>query len=214
MQIAENMTPYPVFFSIARPERFDRVQLALRIALLVVLSIFGLTIGAISSLLYLGLPIAAAMAIRSHGSRFLADGAPRFVRALRAILGAYAYAMLLIDRVPEGDDDRVTFAIEPGAWHESPGPTVGVPLLRGLYALPSAFVLAILSIPAWIVWLVAAVMILFTEEYPTGLHDFQCGILRWQARLYAYEAGLVEAYPPFALDAGALPSAPHEPLPH
>jgi hypothetical protein len=214
MHMDGTMATYPVFFSVARPERFDRVQLALRIALLVVLSIFGLTIGAISSLVYLGLPIVAAMAIRAHGPRFLADGAPRFARALRAILGAYAYVMLLVDQVPEGDDERVAFAIEPDAWRESPGPTAFVPLVRWLYALPSAFVLAILSVPAWIVWLVAAVMILFTEEYPKALHDFQCGILRWQARLYAYEAGLVEAYPPFTLDAGALPTSPREPLPH
>jgi hypothetical protein len=212
MHPAETMSTYPVLFDVARPERFDRVQLALRIALLVVLSIFGLTIGAISSLIYLGLPIAAAMVIRAHGPRFLADGAPRLARALRGILGAYAYVMLLIDSVPEGDDERVHVVIEPGAWHDAPGPTVSAPLVRALYGLPSAFVLAILSIPAWIVWLVAAIMILFTKEYPAALHDFQCGILRWQARLYAYEAGLVETYPPFALDT-PLPTARHA-LPH
>jgi hypothetical protein len=120
--------------------------------------------------------------------------------------------MLLIDSAPENDDERVRFVVEPGAWHDPQGPTVGAPLARVVYALPSAFVLAILSVPAWIVWLVAAVMMLFTKEYPAALHDFQCGILRWQARLFAYEAGLVEAYPPFALDAGAFPGAGHAPL--
>ena len=42
------------------------------------------------------------------------------------------------------------------------------------------------------------------------------GVLRWQARLYAYLAGLVDAYPPFALDTGPETStmpqqAPPEP---
>jgi hypothetical protein len=210
------MTAYPVFFSVARPEKFDRAQLALRIALLVVLSIFGLTMGAIFGLVYLVLPIVVAISLRANGSaRYLVDGAPRFSRALRAILGAFAYVALLVDRLPEGEgDERVQLAIEPGAWPAPRAPSVGTALLRLIYSLPSAFVLGILTIPAWIVWLVAAVMILFTEEYPAGLHDFQCGVLRWQARLLAYHACLVDAYPPFAFDSGAVPGRGREPLPH
>jgi hypothetical protein len=54
------------------------------------------------------------------------------------------------------------------------------------------------------VWLVGAVMILLTEHYPDALHDFQCGVVRWQARLFAYVASLVEAYPPFSFDTGQV----------
>jgi hypothetical protein len=40
------------------------------------------------------------------------------------------------------------------------------------------------------------------EQYSEGLYNFQLGIMRWQGRLLAYLASLVDPYPPFALDQG------------
>ena len=42
--------------------------------------------------------------------------------------------------------------------------------------------------------------VLFTERIPPSILAFQRGVLRWNARLVAYHASLVEEYPPFALD--------------
>ena len=56
---------------------------------------------------------------------------------------------------------------------------------------------------------------------PEGLYNFQLGIMRWQARMFAYLASLVDPYPPFALDQGpqgaspasATEAAPPPPIP-
>jgi hypothetical protein len=202
------MASYPVYFSVARPARFDRVQIALRVVLLALLSCVGLTMGVIFSALYLALPVVAAVMLSQGGpSRFLADGAPRISRGLRWVMSAYAYISLLTDRLPGGEPGgSVSFAIEPGSWStlegSANGPSAKTALLRLLYSIPSALILGILTVMAWFVWLVAALLIVLTETYPEGLYDFQCGVLRWQARLFAYQASLVEAYPPFSLDVG------------
>lgn len=214
------MPSYPVHFSVTRPARFDRVQIALRVALLAILSFVGLTMGVIFSVLYLALPVIAAVMLSQGGaSRFLADGATRLSRGLRWVMGAYAYMNLLTDRLPGGDaGGSVSFAVAPGAWSASNGSASGLSvktaLLRLLYSLPSAVILGVLNVVAWFVWLSAALLIVLTESYPEGLYDFQCGVLRWQARLFAYHALLVEAYPPFSLDVGPDAGAPRELLGH
>lgn len=207
------MTSYPVFFSVTRPARYERAQVALRIVILAVLSIVGTSMGAILGLVYLTLPLFAAIAVSRKGSaRFLAEDAPRFARGLRSVMSASAYMMLLTDRLPSASDD-VRFEIEPGAW-SGRGPSTGSALVRLITSLPSAFMLAILGLVSWLIWLVSAIMILVTEDYPPALHAFQCGVLRYQARLFGYHASLVEQYPPFVFDAGSFPGADPERLAH
>jgi hypothetical protein len=203
------MNDSPVFFSVTRPTSFDRAQIALRVAILIVISLVGTSFGALVALVYLALPLIAAVAIAERGpSRFLAEDAPRLARGLRWIMSAFAYMALLTDHLPDAEDDGVRFAVEPGAWPAgSNGPSAGKALLRLVAALPSAFVLGFLVVASWVVWLVAAVMILFTEHYPESLYGFQCGVLRWQARLFAYVASLEEAYPPFSFDSGPVAQA-------
>ena len=209
------MARYPVFFAARRPEKFERAALLWRVGILLVLSIAGVSMGAVFGVLYLALPVVAALALSQKGStRFLSEDAPRFARALRWVMGAYAYMLLLTDRFPNENDD-IQFAVEPGAWPAaSPGPSVGSALLRMIYSLPHAFVLGLLAMVSWILWLVAALLIVVTGTYPEPIHGFQCGVLRWQARLFAYHTSLVEHYPPFAFDPGAVPTQDQEPLPH
>ena len=209
------MSSYPVFFAIDRPASYERAQLALRIVLLAILSIVGISMGAIFGLIYLGLPVIAAVALSRKGpQRFLAEEAPRIERGLRWVMSAHAYLMLLTDRLPD-EGSGVRFAIEPEAWPAGGrAPSSSGALLRLIYSLPSALLLGLLGFVSWVVWLVAALMILISEDYPAGLYAFQCGVLRWQARLFAYLGSLVEAHPPYAFDAGGFMRSGGEPLAH
>jgi hypothetical protein len=50
--------------------------------------------------------------------------------------------------------------------------------------------------------LIAAIALLFTTRYPTGLYDLVVGINRWSYRLVVYIALMTDQYPPLRLDQG------------
>jgi hypothetical protein len=190
-------TDYPVTFDVARPEKLERPHVFLRILVAVILSILAGAIGWIFGLVYLVLPVVAAVFVsQKGGEKYLEEDGPRVTGWLRWIVAFYAYLGILTDRFPtEKPDEIVRFEVQTGGT-----PTVGSALLRLIYSIPSAIVLSILAIVSAIIWIIAAVMVLVQESYPDGLYNFQRGILRWEARLLGYHASLVEQYPPFALD--------------
>lgn len=202
---------YPVVFNVSKPEKFDRVQLALRLAVVIVLSILAGAVGWIFGLVYLIFPVLAAIFISSKGAeKFLSEDGPKMTGWLRWVLALYSYLGLLTDKLPTEEPEKiVTYEVTTGG-----SPTVGSALLRLIFAIPSAIVLALLSIIGGILWIVAAIMILIQEDYPEGIYNFNLGVMRWEARLLAYLASLVDPYPPFALDTGpqeggmATPAAP------
>jgi hypothetical protein len=101
----------------------------------------------------------------------------------------------------------VRFAVE-----RSGSPTVGSALLRIVLAIPSVIVLAVLALLGSIVWVIAVVLVLVTENYPDGLWRFLLGLVRWEAWLLAYLASLTDEYPPFTLETDtASPAAPSNP---
>lgn len=195
---------YPVTFDVVPPEKFERPQILLRIVVYFVFSF-------ITSAIYLAFPVLAAIWISQKGSqKFLEDDGPRLRGWIKWITALSAYTYILTDKFPSDETvEDITFDIEIGG-----SPTVGSALLRLIFSIPSAIVLALLGWIASIIWLVAAVMILLQETYPVGLADFQRGVVRWQARLMGYHASLVDPYPPFAFDTGSergggsAPSAP------
>lgn len=203
---------YPVLFNISKPEKFDRVQLALRIVVVLVLSILAGAIGWILGAVYLIFPVLAAVFISSKGAeRFLAEDGPKMTGWLRWVLALYSYLALLTDKFPtEKPESIITYEVTTGG-----SPTVGSALLRIIFAIPSAFVLALLSIVSGILWIVAAIMILVQEDYSDGIYNFNLGVMRWEARLLTYLSSLVDPYPPFALDTGpqegGMPAAPITP---
>lgn len=190
-----------ISFEVERPPAFQRAHVFLRIALLIVLGWLGHPWG----LLWLGLPVAAAILVaQKSGQRYLDEDGPTVTRVLHWILGVVAYLALLTDELPGRGGHPVRFAVE-----RSGSPTVGSALLRIVLAIPSLIVLAVLAFLGSIVWLIAAVLVLVTENYPDGLWRFLLGLVRWEAWLLAYLASLVDQYPPFTLETTtASPAAP------
>jgi hypothetical protein len=190
---------FPVTFEIERPPVFQRAHVFLRVALLVVIGWIGHPIG----LLWLGLPVVAAILVsQKGGQRYLDADGPTVTRALNWILDLVAYLALLTDRLPDRGEHPVRFRVE-----RSGSPTVGSALLRILYAIPNLIVLAILTFVGAIVWVIAVVFVLVDEHYPNSLWRFLLGLVRWEAWLLAYLASLVDRYPPFTLERGSVSRA-------
>jgi hypothetical protein len=181
----------PVTFDVERPPGFQRAHVFLRVALLVVIGWIGHPLG----LLWLGLPVVAAILVsQKGGQRYLDEDGPTATRVLNWILDLVAYLALLTDQLPGLGEHPARFRVE-----RSGSPTVGSALLRILYAIPSLIVLAILTFVGTIVWVIAVVLVLVGENYPDSLWRF----------LLAYLASLVDRYPPFALETGSMsPAAP------
>lgn len=189
---------YPVVFEVERPPAFDRAHVLLRIALLVLLGWIGEPFG----LLWLGVPVVAAILIaQKNGQRYVDEEGPLVTRVLTWIVDVLAYLALLTDRLARSEGHPVRFEVE-----RSGAPTVASALLRVLYVIPSLLVLAVLNFFGAIVWVIAVVCVLVNERYPASLWRFLCGLVRWEARVLAYLASLVEAYPPFRLSSEAGPT--------
>jgi hypothetical protein len=199
---------YPVVLDITSPERFARVQLALRLLLAMVLGWIGITAGWLVCALFGVLPLFAAVAISTRSSpRYLEEVAPRLWRVLSWLLQLSAYMALLVDELPTGGDHPVQIRVR-----FTGTPTVQSALLRMLTSIPSGLVLTLLWVVSGILWVIAAVAVLLGWQIPSSIQAFQTGVLRWQARLVAYHASLVEEYPPFAFDTSDHGSTHGQPL--
>lgn len=189
------MTAYPVTLDVTPPPKFERVQLLVRLGIVFLLGWIGISLGWVWSLLYLALPIFAAVVISTRNAEFfLQSTSQRVWPALSYLLTFTAYMLLLIDRLPVDKTNLL-----PAELQVTGRPTVGSALLRLVMSIPSAFVLCLLGIVSWVLWLVAFITILVTRTVPAGIVAFQTGYLRWLARLAAYHASYVEEYPPFEL---------------
>jgi len=189
---------YPIHVEVSSPLRFERIQILLRIVLAIMLGWVGITAGWLVTVLYGLLPVIAAIAVSSLGGEGYATTVGRKLwRILSWLLQFAAYMALLTDRFPTSDDDPVRIEIQ-----FTGKPTIGSSLVRLITSIPSGFVLMLLWCVSSVLWIIAAVIVLFGSPMPDAILAFQRGVLRWQARLVAYHASLVEEYPPFSFDTG------------
>jgi hypothetical protein len=64
-------------------------------------------------------------------------------------------------------------------------------------ALPHIFVLYFRILATLVAQFIAWWVVLFTAEYPAGMHRFIVGTLRWSLRLSLYLGYMTDEYPPF-----------------
>jgi hypothetical protein len=200
------MTPYPVHYHVERPARLDRLQLLIRIVAFAALGLLGLSFGTVFFFAYLALPAFAAIRLSSESPRYLDDDGPRIVQGLSWLAAVSAWAGLLTDRLPSRSPvDTVSLQVEGTA--RAPTPVSAI--WRILTGLPSALVLGILCWVGCFVWLWAALSILFVQRVGPGAFHYLEGLQRWSVRLLAYQASLVDEYPPFSFEEApaALPPA-------
>jgi hypothetical protein len=76
---------------------------------------------------------------------------------------------------------------------------------RLLLVIPHAIVVALWSIAAAVVVVVAWFALVFTGRWPRGMYDFLAGFMRYVTAVYGYMYLLTDAYPPFGGDTGAYP---------
>ena len=197
---------YPATFDVQAPAgEFDKGQVFLRIIIVLVI---GWLANWIIGAAYWLLPIIAAVMISQKGpEQYLADAERGPVRWIKYLMGFYTYISLASDKLPFDDPDSVNFHVQ-----TTGTPSVGAALLRIILGIPHAIVLGILGIVFAVVWVISAVSILLNGTYPDWAFGFIRGYLRWNARLLAYVASLVDEYPPFSFEnGGAVAPTPAEP---
>lgn len=190
---------YPIQVAITEPERFSRSQLLIRFAALFVLARLRLSIGSLLALAYVALPVYAAIRTASLGAseNYLRTDGQRLIRALNWAVAVTAWAAFASERIPaKSPDETVVLTVD------GPPPrfSTGAVLLRIVTGLPSALVLMVIGCLGGLVWLWAAISILFTQRVGHATWGYLVGMQRWTARLLAYQAGLVDGYPPFSFD--------------
>jgi hypothetical protein len=185
-------TNHPVYFRLERMTHFARIHVVIRLALFAAVSAIGCL--AFYWVLYFALPaLIAAVVSHKGGSRYLAEDAPRIVRMIRWLAGAYAYLWLLTDVLPTADTGgAVQLEVEPDA-----RVTPGSALWRLLSTLPALLVASVLALAGGLLWVVGAIWVLAVERMPSVIGDFLAMSLRYQARLTAYHLSLVDRYPTF-----------------
>jgi hypothetical protein len=186
---------------------FARAHMLVRILVFFLCGALGSVVSWPFGILYLALPVVAAVRISSLGrERFPREDAGSFQRVLGWVVGFWGYLTIVTDEFPTGArQPAVHYQVTP-----SGQPTVGSAALRVLMSIPSLLVLCIYGIASGFLWLLAAIFVLVEERYPKWIFDFQCGVLRYQARVMSYHASLVEPYPPFTMDLGPADPEPHQ----
>ena len=208
-------TPYPVTFEVEYPERLSRLSTAFRIFLYIPVLIFlslvsagtlsffyrqagQFNVVAFSPIAGAGggavLAIWAAILVRQYIPHWLFDFQ---VALMRFQIRASGYLYLLTDRFPTFEGE---YPINLGVIYPARLNRWKVLVWKLITAIPHFIILIFFNIALFVVVIIAWFAILFTGNYPKGLHEFVTGVLRWQIRVQAYFFSLTDEYPPFSLE--------------
>jgi hypothetical protein len=189
---------YPATLETGFPPHYDRVQVLYRVLLLVAIGFLHQMIGSLGGILFLFLPLVAAMSIvRNGGIGLRSEEARSFINVIDWAVSFYAYFLFVIDRFPLARERDARVAVEAVG-----SPRVGAALLRLVTTLPHAIVLGVLGIAAALVAVAMGISVLVTGKAPESLYTFQRDVVAWIGRVLAYHSSLVDTYPPFALTSG------------
>ena len=185
------MSAYPVSVSVAKPDRFQRVHLLLRIGLWVVVTYL------FNSFLLLAGPVISAVLVAQRGDQsFHERYGEIYGKVVAFIMGLQGYMFFASDDFPEwGEGGSLRYDYTPTG-----EPTVGSALLRIIMVIPHLIALWVVGILALALGFVAAVTVLFPQSVPHGVWKFLMGYVAWDARVLTYFLSMVEEYPPFSLD--------------
>jgi hypothetical protein len=188
---------YPVHYSVTPPARFTRLQLFIRLVAFCAIGVIGLSFGMIFMFGYLALAVFAATRLASRqADEYLAQDGPRIVSVLRWFAAISAWTALIAEHLPgQSPDETVRIEIEP----TTAQPTPSSAIWRVVSGIPSALVLGLLCWIGMFVWLWAALSILVAQRVGPHASAYLVGLQRWSIRLLAYQASLVDQYPPFSL---------------
>lgn len=108
----------------------------------------------------------------------------------------------LVDGYPafglDGEDDKTSVELE---YPEEM--SRGLAVVRAMFGvfyvyIPHGFILYFRLIATGVLSAIAWWAILFTGNYPEGMHNFNVGTFRWAYRVSAYMLFLTDTYPPFS----------------
>jgi Domain of unknown function (DUF4389) len=206
------MSPYPVAFSVAYPDRpLNRLTTALRVFTVIPVAIVLGSIAGYSNQ-YDASGESATVVVGGTGLLFVPpllmilfrQKYPRWwfdwnLELLRFTNRVGVYMALMEDRYPSTDEHQYV-SLEMPYPDAREGLNRWLPLVKWFLAIPHVIVLAFLYLGVLIVVIVAWFAILFTGRYPRGLFDYVEGVIRWHNRVVGYALVLVtDEYPPFRL---------------
>jgi hypothetical protein len=195
------MSAYPVEFDVKPVPRFTRVQLFVRLAALLALGMLGVSLGTVFWVGYLLLPIYAASRIASLGSaaQYARNDGPRVMLVLHWFAAVNAWAGLATEALPaRHPSDTVHVRLEPTPIQSSPVAAI----LRIFTGFLSALALCLCGFLGMFIWIWAAISVLIDETIGARASSYLIGLQRWTLRLLAYQACLVDEYPPFSFRDG------------
>ena len=192
----EQSDAYPVTYDVDYPDRnLNRGSTFFRILLIIPIAVLQALVSGMNGLFFFPLLM---ILFRQKYPRWIFDFN---VAVLRFTARVTAYGTLLRDEYPSTDEEQAVHLDIPYPDAQK-DLTPWYPLVKWLLAIPHYIVLALLTVAALVVVIVAWFAILFTGQYPRDLFNFVVGVQRWWTRVIAYAFTLAtDEYPPFRLGA-------------
>lgn len=195
------MNSYPLSIEFLGPAPQSASQVAIRLAVVLVLSIVGLSVGSAFLLLFFCLPLLSTLVRITRGNQeYLKEFVPLFEKGAVWGLAALGWVGLVHENWPSSHPERlVSLKLSPSS------NASGVHTwLRVFTGLPNLLVFSVVSFFVGILWIAGMVLVATTGALPISLRRAFAGTLRWGTRLLAFQAGLADVYPPFSFDNQAL----------